>query len=252
MNDKINQIIEDVRNNGLSLKTSLALDTNGIRFYRGINSTKESITQCAKHRTSTGPSNIHTILLSKILESWENYPRRDNCVIFSTSKIEAQTYVKQDGSVYCVFSTDNSILGISPTGNIWNAFGIGIKQMNALFTKINERYSGNELTTKKNLIDFFKNIDTRYNNDIQHLEENIRNIIEEDSDMFSEVDKILDFSKEMLESGNCISYLNDYMDPSKNDFLLKKITDDLNFLKGTNYEVWTEYSCLLIRDDLIE
>jgi hypothetical protein len=190
--------------------------------------------------------------MSQILNSWQDYPKRNNCIIFSTSKDEAQTYVKDYGSVYSVFPSDDAILAISPTANIWDAFNIPIKDMNFILTKLSDYYHQNDLNDVQSLKAFLEYLDKLAKNDIRGMLDDCEIIIKKFPHNISSIYKIMDFAKKMFESGNCIQYLNDYMNPIKNKFHLKSITDDLLFLKDTNFEIWTEQPSLMIRTDLIE
>jgi hypothetical protein len=235
-----------------SFTKALELYKSGIKFYRGINSIDEYFIQKAKYRKSIGESNIHTILFSEVLDSWKQYPKRNNCIIFSTSKDEARKYVKDYGSLYSVFPPDNSILAISPTANIWDAFNISIKDINSIFVKLGDYYTKNDLNDIEHLKTFLEYLDERAKNDIRSLVENCEEIVKNSQNNFSSIYKIMNFVKKMFESDNCIQHLNDYMDPSKNSFHLNHITDDLSFLNDSNLEIWTEQPSLMIRTDMIE
>jgi hypothetical protein len=190
--------------------------------------------------------------MSQILNSWRDYPKRNNCIIFSTSKDEAKTYVKGDGSIYSVFPPDESLLAISPTANIWDAFNVSITDINFILTGLSNYYAQDDLNDAKHLKTFLEYLDKCAKNDIRNLLENCEEIIKNSQNKISSTYKIMDFTKKMFESGNCIQYLNNYMDPSKNGFHLNHITDDLIFLNNSNLEIWTEQPSLMIRTDMIE
>jgi hypothetical protein len=249
----VSQVINDtLRKIPFGFRRAAELYKAGIRFYKGSNIDEKYVIQYARHRKSIGKSNLHTLLLSEILPSWKSYPKRNHCIIFALSKEVASSYVKKGGALYSVFPSDDALLGIALVPNIWDAFGIPLQELNKFLSCLNDRTLGvnvEETQEFKNFLTFLhgKNIE-----DGKVLEKDIETILEESPGTFPNSGKIREFATKMLASGNCTAYLDDYLEPSKNGFDRKKISDDLDFLVGKDYEVWTEQACLFIRTDIVE
>jgi hypothetical protein len=242
--------------------TAVKLYEEGIKFYKGVGEeygfkNKNHDIQYAKPRKSIGKSNVHTLLLSEILPSWNSYPKRNYCNIFTLSKDVASEYAarKKDGTVlYSVFPYYDALLGIAPVPNIWDAFGIPLQELGGLLDNLadlNDRSLKANMDETQELNNFLTSLNKKSIEDGKVLEKKIETILE-DKKSFPNPEKIREFATKMLVSGNCTAYLDDYLKPKKDRFHLKKISDDLDFLKGKDYEVWTEQPCLLIRADIVE
>jgi hypothetical protein len=243
-----NNIEETVRkiSEGHDFSTAVNLYNANIRFYRGIETREEAFIQHPRHRRSISKSNIHTILLSEILPSWSKYPKRNNSIIFSASPETAKQYVPDENSgLYAVFPEEGAQLGISPTSDIGNAFGITIPDMNEILGEIYKLFFRADLEKDGNLLEFLNKLQDYDRDRILQNKDTILKVITKPEDAAR-------FITGIVEAENIIGFLDDYMHPVKNGFRLNKIYDDLSFLINTDYEIWTEESCLMIRMDTIE
>jgi len=77
-------------------------------------------------RIAEGSSNIYTRLISGVLPSWRNFPKRNKSVICTNSFFVAADYVdysvREKGVVYVVIPPNDAKLVVSPTKDIWIAF----------------------------------------------------------------------------------------------------------------------------------
>ncbi len=77
-------------------------------------------------RVAQGVSNISTRLISDILPSWRNLPKRNRSIICSNNFFVAANYMgyggREKGVVYVVIPPNDAQLVVSPTKDIWDAF----------------------------------------------------------------------------------------------------------------------------------
>ena len=75
---------------------------NGVRLYRS--SADNGMVDLATpfFRTSAGTGNEYTLLISEILPSWRNYPKRNYCIICAGNRSSAEEYQEPGRAVYCV------------------------------------------------------------------------------------------------------------------------------------------------------
>ena len=69
-------------------------------------------------RISENASNLYTILMSDILQSWQKYPKRNKSHICTNSSNVASTY----GTLYMVLPKNNTNIGVCITSDIWYSF----------------------------------------------------------------------------------------------------------------------------------
>lgn len=87
-----------------------------------------------RHRTSAGTDNVYTLLISDILPSWKNWPKRNNSLIFSLSYDEASKYTDwfteynkpnatiEQRQLYNVFPNNDAMVVVCPYEDMWSSF----------------------------------------------------------------------------------------------------------------------------------
>lgn len=77
-------------------------------------------------RTSEGTANVYNRLISDILPSWKNIPKRSNSIVCSNNYHTATEYLdygkRVEGVIYLVIPPNNARIVVSPSGDIWYAF----------------------------------------------------------------------------------------------------------------------------------
>ncbi len=97
---------------------------NGVRLYRS--SADNGMVDLATpfFRTSAGTGNEYTLLISEILPSWRNYPKRNYCIICAGNRSSAKEYQEPGRAIYCVLPKNGASIAIAPTADMWYSFSI--------------------------------------------------------------------------------------------------------------------------------
>lgn len=178
----------------LSTKYSNALECykNECVMFRANKDIGISAIITPRHRTSAGTDNVYTLLISEILPSWKNWPKRNNSLIFSLSYDEASRYTDwfteynkpnatiEQRQLYNVFPNNDAMVAVCPYEDMWSSFkyltkklGVGVSSIgpnlasaiSAAVYIIRERASikiPNELiatTNPNNILALFENDD---------------------------------------------------------------------------------------------
>jgi len=188
-------------------------------------------------------TNYYTILFDN-LPSWKNYPKRSESIICTNDKSNAADRTQPAGSkhYYIVIPLQNAKIAICPEDDIWFSFNTQIL-----------KYMGYSDNLSDFMIDVFFDAD-KYNYKMSETYKSIKkyfNLIDNDSgnNLRFIKDTLL---KDKLENGyNMLDIMNDILDPNKNGFELKKVTENM-ILPSDSREIWTSDKCLLIRNDIFK
>lgn len=234
---------------------------NGYKIYRGSADIGNYCVLETGKRKSKSITNIYTILLSEILQSWKDYPKRNRSFICVSSDEIARTYTGKTGRIYYTFPINDSQIGICQTYDIWFSF----KHLQRLSTyrihdicgiipeyvvKLNSCSHYYPSLTKNDIKAIFntENLPAIYdlfdfiNNETKEYKSQI-------IDKISNNLTLLWFYRLICESNfDIISSLNDILDAKKNEFYHVSISDYLiesNQFRNKR-EVWCGGKCLFI------
>lgn len=92
-------------------------------------------------RVSQGTSNIYTKLISGILPSWRNVPKRTKSIIGTNDHYVARNYLnygeRVSGKIYIIIPPNDAVLAVAPKEDVWSSFTYlsaktGIDNMNGV------------------------------------------------------------------------------------------------------------------------
>ena len=193
-------------------------------------------------RRSANTSNHYTLLMSEILDSWKAYPKRNKCLVCSTSSLKAADF-SGNGNAYLIYHNKNiKNIGVCSKGDLWDSFPyIKKKTKTEVMDVFNEDLD--------DLIRIYCNIkdsdrDAKFlMNAIKQLSANINK--ELDLDTFLS----LSFECRTLRNviikefnGNVYEALNTLLSPENNKFQLISIDELYNNPKYRGKEIWFELS----------
>ena len=95
---------------------------NGVRLYRSSIDNGMVDLAAPFFRTSAGTGNEYTLLISEILPSWRNYPKRNYCIICAGNRSSAKEYQEPGRAIYCVLPKNGASIAIAPTADMWYSF----------------------------------------------------------------------------------------------------------------------------------
>ena len=228
LNDAINTIKTDCSNQY----------NNTTPIYRGVRESKKALyidPKSGKPRKSANTSNIYTYVIDNS-PKWKKYPKRSRSIICSTDSHYSASF----GWVYKVFPFNGSKIGVCSGSDMWasiselSTYDLDLDSFNysirSLFYTYNIRYDESTYKSFKNSIN---KLNTYINDDYELFEENI--------DYSSILTK---FKK----GDNLYQFIENILDPRKNDFELKKAGDKL----PERREVWTDGKSIMIANDIAE
>ena len=268
-------------------------ESNGTNYiYRGIKDTHfmdfmEVTPKKSTRKSANEKTNIYNLLLSDILENWQDYPKRNKSAICSTNKSTAKSY----GNVYIVIPQNNAHFGICGADDLWMSFDNTFEDFNISnmknFTDLMLKfimYCG-----KVFQIQSIQKIDitTLTAQNLKHCLEliskylNLHSII--NNKKTKDIDLILKYAYRDPKLGNSehddfmedhgvksltelfytytqgdiinlIDILEKVLDPHRNGFQLRNfdtLIESVNARKLKDNEVWTDSDILLIREDMM-
>lgn len=257
--------------------TAFNNDCLGYRIFRGVNSDYSNAAIITPGiRISQNTHNIYTRLISDILPSWKEYPKRNRSFVCSTSINTAMDYA-ENGFLYVIFPKNDSKIGICSESDIWYSFGylcsqldiIDLSQFNDLVLymifKIYYRQDSNELLqlthgidSKNNKIvkkEIYTNIKKIFNlgstNKIIDLFNNITNILNDNYDEFNSLYNDTEYSNKLIayilkqKNINVLDIIANLLDPNNNKIKYTTVRN-FNTKHIKNREVWIEGECLFV------
>lgn len=243
-------------------------------IFRGMETTAPFILgqgELMRRRASEG-FNYVNIMLSEILDSWKEYPRRDQSFICTTSHQDAMYYTSTK-KPYRVFPLENQLCGLCPKEDLWYSFSNLISEANDLeFTSLN-RFQialNNIIATVKNMKEGSKvhfTTSDRFDANAQQVRDVFDSLT---NDLKTEINRknnlIKEFIMELypssrplllyivnkLKSNNTdvLSILDSLLDPATNGFKLIK-PEYTTSISGKR-EIWMSGKVLFIHEDYID
>lgn len=234
-----------------------------------------------KFRTSShtlNSLNIYNDLMSNILPSWQNWPKRNHSFICTTGYKRAENY----GSVYMVFPKNGTDIAICPNPDIWDSIktiGMNLDNFNILLTKIiyyTINYKKEEINFNQNIFNKQSDFLLKNNlfillNDINHdyLEKVLSSFLD-NYNYYHDDDKndihynlarryngayfVEYILSELKSKKSIINILDDLFRPDKNEFTKLKIKDfNYNSFINKNFpnnEIWFDNEALFIHSSL--
>jgi len=227
------------------------------------------------NRVSQNTTNIYTRLISDVLPSWKNYPKRNHSFICTESYTKSTAY---QSTRYLMLPENGSKIGICSSRDLWDSFGalykFGIPDLSAFnssmsslmvlpvaidmdyWDKHQKEYPalsmlyGTEIN-KISIDTYFKRKSVQ---EILQLFIDFENLCRNNSKVnyekhetsvkFREIilKRILDHNEHLID------ILNEVLSPKANDFKLVSIENYSSESKG--HEVWTDGECLMINMDI--
>lgn len=254
--------IENIKKELLSPKYSQAVEAykNGHRIYRGQKRQEGHFGAIVipGTRKSQDNANVYTKLMSEILPSWKDYPRRDRAAICSNN----YEYAKKFSAIapFVIFPQNNTKIGLCPRYDIWVSFpriqekhcyrlsGFGNFLIDFISIILNMEIDIVEdlfLQDKATILDIFEKVNVKS----RQLYQKIRN--DETYNPFKKKHEILQYLFNNIGSGSfdLISLLDEYlMNPDENNFRLVDIGD---IPVSGNNELWFEGQHLMIHSDIM-
>ena len=218
-------------------------------------------------RVSADSSNIYTKLISDILPSWRNYPKRSNSTICTTSKSTALYYTKNSKSetstngVLVVFPRNGAKIAVASTDDMWGSFHTltenGIDELDsfnyrfALFIKVvlskidNKEYNLNDINKyflqgNNKILKIFNKIEYF----IKQINKNqLKQFISNIYDAISTCVFFEELIMSIYSGGTIIDFLDIILNPKENGFSLMNIKQ----ISQGNREVWFSSDYITIK-----
>lgn len=230
------------------LAVALAQAEKGNRIYRGSpNAAPIVITDpTTAERISRNTSNEFTLLITYILPSWKNYPKRTRSIICSEDYHIAAGYAR-NGAAYIVLPIGDPVVGIAPSNDIWDSFKISPPEFNSFFAEAVERFRK-----------FFPTAKLPYE---FNTAEDVMTVLNAfDQAVKTNPNKAWDWSKDMeyiggwgtrslvgiMTSGNCVAGLDAYFGAAANGFDAVPLS---KYESGRKRELWISSPAVLIKED---
>lgn len=220
---------------------------NGVRLYRS--SADNGMVALAKpfFRTSAGTGNEYTLLISEILPSWRNYPKRNYCIICAGNRSSAEEYQEPGRAVYCVMPKNGASIAIAPAADMWDSFSIlrkyEIDKLDDFNRKLVSFLSSASGMQKSAIEQMFQDSDVPA---VLKLFEDI----EADAKTLkrTSLPKFDDFLISGLNIGESLTMLLDrLLSPDANGFSVCRISE----VAEVKTEVWTSSECLFLDEKML-
>lgn len=212
-------------------------------------------------RKSQDTSNIYNKLMSDILPSWKNYPKRNKSIICTTKQAMASIYAAGDNenAAFAIFPSNDTIIAVCPKADAWHSFSYLGK-----LTKIESINMFNE-RLKMLIVDLLnipyketENIFVSDNETILDIFNKMEKILKENDNIYkivhgkrhdNTVDNLLKLLQVNIKAGrSLLSCFDILLSPKKNNFILANIFD----VPSGNKEVWFSSECMTVRCDIIK
>lgn len=226
-----------------------------IKLYRGIERDEDFLLidpTKYKRDTVTGISVINYIVDNS--KHWNDYPNRKDSIFVIPNHNKANLFVNE-GNVYWVIPYDNYNFGVCPKNkymeisfkflqnkifkdstNFWR----NIQKIFKNFLNINLNFSTYE-NTEQSIFTMQQNITEKFINKLKNnkLNKNIKLYI-------------IFFENYLKSQTSLMNYLEILYDPKMNGFNHIDNLDELNYLKDSDTEMWTNNKSLLVNTEIID
>lgn len=205
-------------------------------------------------RISENTPNIYTMLMSEILPSWKDYPKRNKGVICSSCEQTAESFIGGiNGSVYYIFPKNGAKIGICSADDLWNSF----PYLENIFPETDlEGFCYSFIRFLSSILGI-NNYEIRETFDTNNTEESIELLDSATEAMkfddaysnekcFSLIRNIFINASDTNTNITMLDILDKYMSPQNNGFQLTTI-DNYNITSNICREVWTDSECIMIK-----
>jgi len=215
-------------------------------------------------RASQNTSNYYTLLISYLLPSWKDFPKRDSSFICTTDPDMARRYGR--GNYFIVFPENGANLGVCSSRDFWYSFENQLEDMdisdlsyfnnffNEFYHMIINFYSLPEHDISIEELKKFSNlVDQSLELMLSYYQKNINDIPDEDKAKINRLRQMFQMNTPLMEIRdeylrNQIPFLQqidqNFLNPEKNEIQHCSIGE---FKLGEKYsEIWTDASCLFI------
>jgi hypothetical protein len=234
------------------LEIAIKKQQSGDHIYRGSPNLASLVYSdpTGVERTSRNTSNELTLLVSHILPSWQNWPKRSRSLICSESYSTASSY--GSGGPYIVLPIGNPNVGVVPASDFWDAFSMSPPTFNDNFLEFFRtfRLVAEEaklgihvpaaISSAQEMVQVLKTYDAVFTK-MPQLVEKMKD--ELSSSRIYRIGAMIN----LLTAGDCISSLDTYFNPKSNNFVLTPYSDYSNHL---NYEVWFSGPAVLVKQKM--
>ena len=232
---------------------------NGHRIYRGQKRQEEHLAALVTPgiRRSKDGSNFYTRLMSDILPSWNEYPKRNKSAICANVPEITEDYVIN--YPFVIFPRNNTKIGICALWDIWYSFPFLEEKTNCnldVFTRtviqflsfvihetewsINQTFLAD---STENIVSLFRLAEIICQTKISKSE--FENLLNNNDILFPETHLEL-YNK--AKQGKLLQYFSYLLNPEKNNFKLVTINE---VPKNNQHELWFEGQHLMIREDVV-
>jgi len=199
-------------------------------------------------RKSQNTTNEYTMLMSDILPSWKEYPKRNRSFICTNSIDCVVDYVRNLEDAFLILPKNGAKIGVCSEHDLWFSFkNGGIFKLNFfnqamnnigdyVYSKIGKEY---DMGTPKGLTKILQSISLFDVMNEYHIYNNINSMIDKCSDEF--------FSDEDPSNVSMYQCVEKCLDPTLNGFQLMTTSDMSWDSYYSNKEVWTDSKCLFIQ-----
>lgn len=236
---------------------SLNMHYKSYNIYRGDAELQYPIAEIMPgKRRSQNTHNVYTVLLSYLLPSWKQYPKRSESFICTNNMDKAAVYGDyDDNSVYYVFPENDVKIGVCPERDIWLSFPVllhdyevsNMREFNEYFIDLLKAYSK---LTYEEIYNMFKTENIQQIKELFNIvEHNIRSHILCDYkiSLYPYLIEKLTAHIENDNNATLISILDDVLNPTKNGFMLLNNMNELSKVNATKpHEMWFSGKCIMI------
>ena len=234
---------------GSDFQEAFRLWKKGARLYRAARSRGRCALVTPLSRVSADTGNEYTLLISDILPSWKDFPKRNFCIICAGVKKSAEEYLSPGKSVYCVLPRNGSPVAIAPSADVWDSFPVlkkyGVETISDFNIELDSFLASVSGIPLSHIARLF-------------AESDAGSVLK----MFDDIDAAprpvkVDCAAGTLggvlaaglnEGRTIISLLDELLSPQANGF----ISTPLSEIKTLTTEAWTSSECLFVEEALLQ
>lgn len=238
-----------------------------VMLWRGTSDLTDMFINKSGIRVSQNSNNFYTSMISEILPSWKEYPKRNKCTIMSGAAEVAEKYADDShGNLYLVLPKNGALIALCPTADMWDAFGHNnrytmIERMSisklAYFDNAMVTVIASTLQVDKEDIEnkFASNNSGAILDVIKAFEDKAITLKKEDPEYTTITNEMDNFEKGILNkvmSGEkFIDIIDILLNPYYNGFKLLRLSDLTEDIVGSK-ELWTESECIYTIPEMFE
>lgn len=198
-------------------------------------------------RISQNVNNCYTRLMSDILPSWKDYPKRSRSFICTTSSHTATMYAT--GKVYLVLPENGAKIGVCPMEDIWDSFNQNLNfDLSSFASGVRQILERALDKSPTEIIDLFA---TGSDKDIIEAF-NLATIFIRKTKVATDM---VQYYRRYLRLDKNLSFLDlieNKLNPEHNNFTLTTIEEfTRSMFEVDAVEVWTDATCLMIEENLV-